>query len=183
MEINKCKKSLYIQYSSMKICTCITQNLLFLKSKWISGWDPGRCFFKFGWVFFFWMSYKKISEWSCQMEMPTHPKPQLLVLLFVFWVVFCLFLFVLLFVFVCLVFFNPLYIPINLYLTKKLRDQCKFFFCSGMLVMLKYRQTVMARSDTPPSLFSKLRCYQCDFFLCYAPFIFLELPLSSTSQK
>lgn len=104
--------------------------------------------------------------------MPTHPKPQLLVLLFVFWVVFCLFLFVLLFVFVWLVFFNPLYIPINLYLTKKLRDQCKFFFCSGMLVMLKYRQTVMARSDTPPSLFSKLRCYQCDFFLCYAPFNF-----------
>jgi len=70
LEINKCKKRLYIQYSSRKICTCITQKLLFLQSKWISGWDPGRCFSV--WLGFFFLDelQKPLNDhvkWKCRL--------------------------------------------------------------------------------------------------------------------
>lgn len=68
-------------------------------------------------------------------------------------------------------FFLPPQVPINLYLTKKLRDQCKFVLCSGMLVMLKCWQIITARrqGQTHSFLLSKLHCYKCKIFYVTPP--------------
>lgn len=157
LEINKCKrKALHT--------VLLKENLHLHNSKPLVSAKqmnfrlrPRSLFFLyvFGWV-------TKISEWSCKMEMLTHPKPQLLVLLFFF--------------------------PSGS--NKSIPHQKaggavqvpSLFRHAGDARRPTARNRQAARPDTLPAL-STLHCHQRGFFHATPSSFFQELPPSSTFQK